>query len=613
MINLSTNLDNFHEVNYFLENAIYPYFQPIFSLKSKKIIAYEGLSRFLVDGTFIPFPKVYEEFKAFDLQKELDWQCRKKIIEEYPFKNQCLLFVNILMSSVESEKFGKGLTRHFAENCGISPSNIVLELVEVEKVENLKKLLEVIQYYKSQGFKICLDDFGTGYNTIEIFFELSSHIDYIKIPLQIVKGVSKSWIKHELLKTFKDIALNLGLEVIAEGIEFEEDLKTLLELGVDHGQGFLFAKPMPKDELLNYIPQINFPKVSYDGLLSSIHKWLKELPVIEICNNKFKELLEKFNKLPQTEKFAEIKLKNKSELYILNLWEFARLCADPVKFNLVILRDIDWFIDYAKKHKGLLYSMQYLGKNCQLIDVCDLTSLLDLAIKFQKSHIDFFIILEHENPKYYLLKEEVYEKLYKEIYKSRIHVNPLTGLPANIIIEDVINSLLKEEKDFFVGYLDIDNFKAFNDNYGFLKGDLMIKRTAFFLNRYIKECYENKGFVGHIGGDDFVFVVEDNNEQKLREITARIINSLERNTKCLFSDEDVKRGYFVGKDREGNIRKFPVASFSIAVVNGKNKKTVHKIAKVAAKLKKIAKNYNSSKIIFESDLEKNEQWLLFYR
>ncbi len=591
------------DIKPFLKKIIIPYYQPIFSLKKGKIIGYEGLSRFIINGNICPFPIIYNYFKEEGLTKELDWFCRETLIREFPLGRDHILFVNILMSSVESDKFGKGLTRLFATNKGIEPSHVVLELVEAEKIQDIKKLIEVITYYRAQGFKISLDDFGTGYNTIEIFFEIASYIDYIKIPLKIVKGVSKSVIKYELLRTFKEISLNLGLEVIAEGIEHEEDLKTIVELGIDHGQGFLLSKPVKKDEVTKISSQIEIPKITYTGLLPTINNWLRSLPVMEVNHKcKFKDLLNYLKNIPQHEKYAAIEIED-GKLYLLNLWELGRLCADPIKFNLLVLRDINWLVEYGKTYRELIKSMEELEKNGQIIDIFDLTSIVELALKFQKSSFDVLLVKEHGKVAYYLQKQEIYERLYKEIYKSKIHINPLTGLPANVIIEDVIDSLISKNDDFFAGYLDIDNFKAFNDTYGFLKGDLMIKRTGFFLNRYIKETYEDRGFVGHIGGDDFVFVVEDNNEAKLRELLERIVDALEKNTRLLFSEKDIKQGFYIGKDRDGNMRSFPLSSFSVVVVRGKNKESVHQIAKIAAKLKKIAKRHRGSKILFESEIK----------
>ncbi len=585
-----------------------PFYQPIISLKKKKVIGYEGLCRFKLNGKgeIIPFPKAYEIAKKLNQEKELDWICREKLIENFPFKNRDILFLNILANSIESDYFGRGLTEFFVKKAGINPQLIVLEIVEAEKISDIKHLIKIIEHYKSQQFKIALDDFGTGYNTIEIFFELSSYIDLIKIPLTIVKGISKSFIKYELVKTFKEISVNLGIEIVAEGVEHEEDLKTLVELGIDYAQGFLISPPLQVEEIKKFKLNIQIPKVCYQGLIASLDELVHPLETVEVQDSlKFEELYKLLKKLPQHHRYIGLKISNYPELFILNFWEYERICSDYIKFNLLALKDMKWLVDCGKNiSKDLIFTIQELKERNQIMEKCEVTSALELAIKFQKEGIDAIFLTEDDAIIGYILKEEVFEKLYKEVYKARIHVNPLTGLPANVIIEDTIESLIENGEPFLAGYLDIDNFKAFNDTFGFVLGDQFIKRTGFFLNRYIKENYGNKGFVGHVGGDDFVFIVEDEDEEKLKRVLEAMIKTLEENCKSFFPREDIERGYFIGRDREGNIRKFPLVSFSVVVINGKNKKTIQEISRSAAKLKKIAKAHWGSKIVFESEIEK---------
>ncbi len=582
-----------------IEKIIIPHYQPIFSLKKKKVIGYEGLSRFKIGNDILSFPQVYKIFKDKEKNGDLDWECRKILLEEFPFKNRedCLLFINILSTSVASEKFGKNLTEKFVKKARLHPSQVVLEITESEKIQNVDQLINMLKHYKKQGFKLALDDFGTGYNTISIFFELSYYIDFIKLPIIIVQGVSKSFIKYELIKTFREISHNLGIKVIAEGVENEEDLKTLIELGTDFVQGYLISKPLPVSEIQNLKINFKIPEREYKGFMCSVSQWIRPIKIVEVSSEaKFKDFLPLFQDYSKTEKYLLLKLNN--ENFVLNLWEFARICADPIKFNLFYMRNFFWLLK-----EGLNICPDLITPLSQYqeetIELCELTSPLELALLFEKCKKDVFFIKEQDEIKYYLIREEVYEKLYKEVYKARIHVNPLTGLPANIVIEEYIENLLLSGEEFFAGYFDIDNFKAFNDTYGFITGDNLIKRTAFFLNKYIKEAYGERGFIGHVGGDDFVFVVRDGDMEKLSATLDRLLRALENSARIFFTEEDLKRGYFIGKDREGKERKFPLASFSIAVVNGKNKSTIQEVAKTAAKLKKIAKSYPGSKVVFE--------------
>ena len=167
--------------------------------------------------------------------------------------------------------------------------------------------------------------------------------------------------------------------------------------------------------------------------------------------------------------------------------------------------------------------------------------------------------------------------------------NPLTGLPGNILIEEEIKRRINEGKFFSVLYLDLDNFKAYNDVYGFLKGDEVIKFVAHILNKNVKELGNNEDFVGHIGGDDFISITTP---PKADAISKSIINQFDSTISLFYSSEDRRKGYIITKDRTNQEIKYPFMSISIAVVS--NKKRVidshWQVAEIAAEMKKFAKS-----------------------
>lgn len=144
------------------------------------------------------------------------------------------------------------------------------------------------------------------------------------------------------------------------------------------------------------------------------------------------------------------------------------------------------------------------------------------------------------------------------------YASPLTGLPGGRIIEDVLNERFKKNLDFSFGYLDIDNFKYFNDVYGYLKGDRAIMQTAYLLYSMIKKFGNSEDFIGHIGGDDFVFITSPD---KYKEICHNFILMFDKITPFLYSQEDRKNGFIVTKDRTHKIKKIALMSISVAVVN----------------------------------------------
>ena len=142
-------------------------------------------------------------------------------------------------------------------------------------------------------------------------------------------------------------------------------------------------------------------------------------------------------------------------------------------------------------------------------------------------------------------------------------VNPLTGFPGNIQIQAEIKKRMLKKEEFTVVYFDLDNFKAYNDTYGFLAGDEIIKQTAKTILNNINNKETGHNFVGHIGGDDFVAILKDN---EYEEICQNIILEFDEKIMDYYTEEDKQRGYLKVYNRRGVIEEIPLVSISIGVV-----------------------------------------------
>ena len=141
--------------------------------------------------------------------------------------------------------------------------------------------------------------------------------------------------------------------------------------------------------------------------------------------------------------------------------------------------------------------------------------------------------------------------------------SPLTGLPGGRIIEEVLKDKIEHGLEFSFGYIDIDNFKYFNDVYGYLKGDRVLMQTAYMLYTTIKELGNKDDFIGHIGGDDFVFITTNDRHKKICE---NFISLFDKLMPFHYSGEDRVRGYIVARDRTHKVKNIPLVSASVAIV-----------------------------------------------
>ncbi|HEX8003562.1 MAG TPA: response regulator [Mycobacteriales bacterium] len=167
-------------------------------------------------------------------------------------------------------------------------------------------------------------------------------------------------------------------------------------------------------------------------------------------------------------------------------------------------------------------------------------------------------------------------------------VSPLTGLPGNHRIEEELAERVTKAEPFAVLYVDLDNFKAFNDCYGFLRGDEVITLLATAARRAVMEAGEPAPFLGHIGGDDFVLVSLPEQAELLAK---RIIDVFDNSVPRLHDQDDADRGYIEVTDRQGKARRFPLVSVSIGVAMSGNRMFADKreVVDVATEMKKVAK------------------------
>jgi len=174
-----------------------------------------------------------------------------------------------------------------------------------------------------------------------------------------------------------------------------------------------------------------------------------------------------------------------------------------------------------------------------------------------------------------------------------IQANPLTNLPGNISIINKIEERMKKKRQFTTLYLDLDNFKAFNDTYGYERGDEVIKLTANTIVQAVERWGNSDDFIGHIGGDDFIVLTTPD---KVDTICQQIIADFDNSIPDLYDEKDKKAGYLLCRNRIGQIQKFPLISISIACVSNEQREFSHpgEISTVAAEVKKYAKSIAGS-------------------
>lgn len=195
----------------------------------------------------------------------------------------------------------------------------------------------------------------------------------------------------------------------------------------------------------------------------------------------------------------------------------------------------------------------------------------------------------------------------KELEQISLDASPLTRLPGNIAIERSINRRLHEQAPFAMCYLDLDNFKSYNDRYGYIRASDLIREAGEIIHDAVRRQNDPDAFVGHIGGDDFVVII---NSKLAKAACQSIIHDFDAMIPAYYSEEDLAAGAIDGVDRYGVARRFPLISISIAVLNyqpGSSYTTAAEIATAAAAVKDRLKSSSGSNYIIVREAGVSEE------
>jgi len=184
-------------------------------------------------------------------------------------------------------------------------------------------------------------------------------------------------------------------------------------------------------------------------------------------------------------------------------------------------------------------------------------------------------------------------KRLKELGEMNLDANPLTRLPGNLAIEKALLTRLQEAVPFAFCLVDVDNFKAFGDRYGYIRGSEVLKKVAAILFDAVRTLGSASDFLGHIGGDDFVIITDPPRMEKLCE---KVIHDFDKAIPDFYDEEDRRRGYIISRDRKDVEQQFPFMTVSIAVVTNQKRVITSpmQVAEIAAQLKQYAKTFPRS-------------------
>ena len=226
------------------KQRIKPVFQPIVSLKNGKIIGYEALSRVIDPKDIQCSEELFYLAGIYGKVWELEQLCRTKILEKYSEfsdKGYGKLFLNVNPMVIHDKGFRSGFTSEYLQRYSVDIQSIVFEVTERNAVDDIKGFKDTVRHYKEQGYNIAVNDAGSCYSGLNLICDVVPH--YLKLDIALIRDINKDAVKYAMVKAMVEFANLTNIELIAEGIECEDELKALLKLGVHNAQGYFLRRP----------------------------------------------------------------------------------------------------------------------------------------------------------------------------------------------------------------------------------------------------------------------------------------------------------------------------------------------------------------------------------
>ena len=530
---------------------ITPVYQPIVSLQDGSVLGFEALSRVEKPGIFDNIEEMFQCAEESGCIWMLEQVCRRAILRGvYDQKNvldqyHAKIFINVSPKVLHDEKFRQGFTREYTKRYGIDTERIVFEVTERERVEDENSFRQAIGHYKMQNYQIAIDDVGSGYAGLNRICSLSP--GYIKLDNELVHDVYKNPIKYAMIKGMVEFSHSSGTLLIAEGIETKKELELLIDLGVQYGQGYYLASP---ERMLRF----DNPQA------------VSEILEKNTCNHMHNHLgVKKYyiKNLMKTGLTVEKNATVESVLsYMKHHEEAVGICVVEQERVTGVLTREKLFQKLSGQYGFSLYHKKNIGdlaeKNFLMVDAhTSISSVAKIAMEREMDALyDFIVVREDDKYAGIVTIQDLLKKAMEIDVDLAKCANPLTGLPGNIVIDQEVKESVESGKQCTIYYFDLDNFKAFNDVYGFEKGDEVIRILADVL----KKNAGGNDFVGHIGGDDFVMICEGYQSLAFSE---KIRKEFEAKAHMLYKEEDRIRRCIRTCNRHGILETFPLVSVTI--------------------------------------------------
>lgn len=503
---------------------------------------------------------------------------------------------------------------------GLDPHYLELELTESALMGDSSDTVCKLLRLKEMGISISVDDFGTGYSSLSYLKHLP--IDTLKVDRSFVRDIVNDPDDAAIVDAIVAMALSLKLNVIAEGVETREQLDFLRQRNCQQVQGYYFAKPLDNQQFEAFIQQskslgdmsVSTPDVSpcMTGAAtlpvgeSSLQHEADSNPLPAVTTAEYiGDIAIPVLPAHPGDNLAAVLKRFQSEppLLVLPVVDDGHAVgiinrSTFLEEHIIGMNGFAFHINHAKKMRDLMAPVT--------LSLETAVTVRDAAQAIQSQELDVRVdnICVTRNGIYHGVVDV--NRFISAITDINLLLakgaNPLTGLPGNESIQREINKRLTTRAGFDIAYIDIDNFKPYNDYYGFQRGDVVIKTIGEIITAVIRGAgTEFSCFCGHIGGDDFIIITGAHHSEY---ISSQVIQGLEEHLRLFHGEKDFSAGHYSAINRKGEEETFGLLSISIGIVNTSLTpvSSYAELASISTEVKKAAKKLPGSSVVINRRL-----------
>ena len=546
-------------------------FQQIVNLRDGFTLGFEALLRLPPDCAFACTQEAFDAASATDLLVELEMAALHAHIDSAGPLKDGLLFLNLSATSLLDGRLDPRNLSDLLAAKGLRPERIVVELTELVRIVEPSEFARRLEPLRSAGFDLALDDFGAGFSDLRLLLELSP--DFVKIDRSLVQGAAQNHRKRLFLESIETLSRRIGCSVIAEGVETSEDVETCRACGIPFAQGWALGFPGPAESVRParggriLLPS---PTMLEEEAVGSLALPLEPVEPSQSVGS----LLSHFEMLPGLHAVAVVSAKRPIGLisrdflfqHIVNVYGFSLWRDRPISRLL--------------EERGA--GFEVLPASASLEEASAVVQGRPSGRRFNP-----VMIVTSRGEYHGLLPVDL---LLSEMTRLKLDYalqsNPLTKLPGSRLLERSVDRHFVEARPFTLGWADLDDFKSFNDHYGFSRGDRVLLLAAEVLHRHLGSG--SNGPLVHLGGDDFAFLLPPAGDE---ECAWRIAREFYAMVPALYDQAERQRGGLEMEDRHGVRRFRPFTALSIGLVrwDGEPGVTYQKISEFAAEMKTLSK------------------------